>query len=104
MSHLHLELEPKSDSETHLRGLFAPVPTICSFFIFLPFIMVTLFFIFEVISYCDYVLKKPLIFDISIMLLMTVFWFSLRYLVTPPKEGRHQLKELGSYFTTIINS
>lgn len=105
MPHLHLELEPKSDSETHLRGLFGPEPTICSFFIFLPFIMVTLFFIFEAMSYSDYVLKNSITLDITIMLLMTFFWLSLYYLAkSTRKKGFAQIKELDSYFTIIINS
>lgn len=30
--HLHIELEPKSESETHIRGLFGPDPTLWTFF------------------------------------------------------------------------
>jgi len=71
--HLHLELEPTSDSETNIRGLFGADPTFCTFFTFLHFIIAALFFIFGAMSYSDYVLKNSITLDITIMLLMTFF-------------------------------
>ncbi|SDW81743.1 hypothetical protein [Flavobacterium degerlachei] len=103
--HLHLELEPKSDSETHIRGLFGPDPTLWTFFMFLHFIIAALFFVFGAMAYSDYILKNSLTLDVSIMVLMTVFWFSLYYLaMTIRKKGSQQMKELDTYFNTIINS
>lgn len=103
--HLHLELEPKSNSETHIRGLFGPDPTLWTFFIFLHFIIAGLFFIFGAMAYSDYVLKNSTTLDIAIMLLMTVFWFSLYYLAKSiRKKGSQQMNELHAYFNTIINS
>lgn len=103
--HLHLELEPKNDSETHIRGLFGPDPTLWTFFMFLHFIIAGLFFIFAAMAYSDYVLKTSMTFNLAIMLLMTIFWFSLYYLAKSiRKKGRLQMNELDSYFNTIINS
>ncbi|HEY4617522.1 MAG TPA: hypothetical protein VIH09_04955 [Flavobacterium sp.] len=103
--HLHLELEPKSDLETHIRGLFGPDPTLWTFFMFLHFIIASLFFIFGAMTYSDYVLKNSMILDVTIILLMTIFWFSLYYLAKSiRKKGRQQMNELDSYFNTIINS
>jgi hypothetical protein len=103
--HLHLELEPKSDSETHIRGLFGPDPTLWTFFMFLHFIIAGLFFIFGAMAYSDYILKNSITIDVSIMVLMTVFWFSLYYLAKSiRKKGSQQIKELDIYFNTIITS
>lgn len=103
--HLHLELEPKNDSETHIRGLFGPDPTLWTFFMFLHFIIAGLFFIFAAMVYSDYVLKTSMTFNLAIMLLMTIFWFSLYYLAKSiRKKGRQQMNELDAYFNTIINS
>ena len=103
--HLHLELEPKSDSETHIRGLFGPDPTLWTFFMFLHFVIAGVFFIFGAMAYSDYVLKIPTTLDITVMSLMTVFWFSLYYLAKSiRKKGHQQMKELDSYFSAIINS
>ena len=44
--HLHLELEPKSTTETHIRGLFGPDPTLWTFFMFLHFMIGGTFLIF----------------------------------------------------------
>ena len=37
--HLHLELESKSENETHIRGLFGPEPTLWTLFMFLHFMV-----------------------------------------------------------------
>jgi hypothetical protein len=103
--HLHLELEPKNDSETHIRGLFGPDPTLWTFFMFLHFIIAGLFFIFGAMAYSDYVLNNSTTLDITIMLLMTILWFSLYFLAKAIQgKGHQQMHELDTYFSTIINS
>lgn len=101
--HLHLELVPKSDSETHIRGLYGPDPTLWTFFMFLHFIIAGIFFIFGAIAYSDYILKNPTTFDITIMALMTFFWLILYSLAKSiRKKGNKQMNELDNYFNTII--
>jgi hypothetical protein len=100
---LHIELVPKGDFETHIRGLYGPDPTLWTFFMFLHFIIAGVFLIFSAIAYSDYVLKNPTTLDLTIMILMTVFWFSLYYLAKSiRKKGHHQMNELEICFNKII--
>ena len=103
--HLHLELEPKSDSETHIRGLYGPDPTLWTFFMFLHFIIAGIFLIFCAIAYSDYILKNSITLDLIIITLMTFFWFFLYYLAKSiRKKGHPQMNELENYFNTILES
>lgn len=103
--HLHLELEPKGETETHIRGLFGPDPTLWTFFMFLHFIIAGVFLIFGAMTYSDYVLKNSITLDIAIMIIMTCSWFFLYFLAKSiRKKGHPQMNELENYFNTIINS
>lgn len=103
--HLHLELEPKSDSETNIRGLYGPDPTLWTFFMFLHFIIASVFLIFGTIAYSNYILKNDITLNFTIMILMVVFWFFLYYLAKSiRKKGHQQMNELENYFNIIIQS
>jgi VIT1/CCC1 family predicted Fe2+/Mn2+ transporter len=103
--HLHLELVPKGNCETHIRGLYGPDPTLWTFFMFLHFIIAGVFLIFSAIAYSDYVLKNSTTLDLTIMALMVVFWFSLYYLAKSiRKKGHQQMNELETCFNTILKS
>ena len=78
--HLHLELEPKGETDTHIRGLYGPDPTLWTFFMFLHFIIAGVFLIFGAMTYSDYVLKNSITLDIAIMIIMTCSWFFLYFL------------------------
>lgn len=103
--HLHLELEPKSETETHIRGLYGPDPTLWTFFMFLHFVIAGVFLVFCAIAYSDSVLKNPITMDLAIMGLMTFLWFLLYYLAKSiRKKGYPQMNELEKYFHTILKS
>ena len=103
--HLHLELEPKGETDTHIRGLYGPDPTLWTFFMFLHFIIAGVFLIFGAMAYSDYVLKNSITLDIAIMVVMTCSWFFLYFLAKSiRKKGHPQMNELENYFNTIINS
>ncbi|SEG01676.1 hypothetical protein [Flavobacterium urumqiense] len=103
--HLHLQLEPKSDTETHIRGLFGPDPTLWTFFMFLHFIIAGVFIIFAGIAYSDYILKNSVTFDLTVMALMVFSWF-LMYLIAKQirQNGNNQMNELETLFLKIIKS
>jgi len=103
--HLHLELEPKGEKSTHIRGLYGPDPTLWTFFMFLHFIIAGVFLIFCAIAYSDYILKNSITIDIVIMALMVLFWFLLYYLAKSIREKGHpQMNELEKYFHSILKS
>lgn len=101
--HLHLELEEKSVSETHIRGLFGPDPTLWTFFMFLHFVIAGIFIIFGMIAYSNYSLKEPYMMDIITMFIMIVIWFLLYVIARQIREkGNVQMNELENEFLSII--
>lgn len=103
--HLHLELEPKGDNETHIRGLFGPDQSLWTFFMFLHFMVAGVFIIFGTIAYSNYVLKMPTTMNLIVMLLMVVVWFLLYFIAKQVRfKGNRQMKELETLFLKIIAS
>jgi hypothetical protein len=103
--HLHLELEPKENNKTHIRGLFGPDPTLWTLFMFLHFVVAGIFVIFSGIAYTDYVLKKPTTMDIIVMLLMLIVWFLLYFTAKQIRfKGNEQMNELERKFLEILES
>ena len=103
--HLHLELEAKSENETHIRGLFGPDPTLWTFFMFLHFIIAGVFLIFSGITYSNSVLNKSYTFDIVVLVLMVILWFLLYFIAKQIRSnGNNQTHELEKVFLEIIES
>jgi hypothetical protein len=103
--HLHLELEPKSTTETHIRGLFGPDPTLWTFFMFLHFMIGGTFLIFCGIAYSDYVLKSPVRNDLIVMTLMVIAWTLLYFIAKQIRSNGHQqMNDLEALFLEIIAS
>lgn len=103
--HLHLELEPKEDDSTHIRGLFGPEPTLWTLFMFLDFMVAGIFVIFSTIAYSNYVLKQPTTMDLVVMLLMLIVWFQLYFIARQIRfKGYAQMDELDGKFLAILES
>jgi hypothetical protein len=103
--HLHLEMEKKEETETHIRGLFGPDPTLWTFFMFLHFIIAGIFLIFCGILYTNYVLKTPLTTDYVVIGLMFVMWFLLYFIARQIRHnGNDQMHELEKLFKEILES
>ena len=103
--HLHLELEPKQDGGTHIRGLFDPDPTLWTLFMFLHFMVAGIFVIFSGIAYSDYVLKNSTTMDFVVMLLMVIVWFLLYFIAKQIRyKGNAQMNELEGKFLAILES
>mgnify|MGYP000846010405 CR=1 FL=1 len=101
--HLHLQLEPKTEKETHIRGLFGPDQTLWTFFMFLHFIVAGIFTIFAMFAYSNYTLKQPVTLDVLIMLLMVIVWFLLYFIAREVrKKGNEQMNEMERLFLKII--
>ena len=104
-AHLHLELEPKQDGGTHIRGLFGPDPTLWTLFMFLHFMVAGIFVIFSAIAYSNYVLKQPTTMNLVLMLLMVIVWFLLYFIAKQIRfRGNDQMNELEGKFLAILES
>ncbi|OAB27918.1 hypothetical protein SAMN05444395_103279 [Flavobacterium fryxellicola] len=103
--HLHIELEPTSTAETHIRGLYGPDPNLWTFFIFLHFITAGLFLIFGGIAYSNSILKQDTTFDFIVMILMVIVWFLLYFIAKQIRQnGNNQMEYLDDLFQEIVNS
>ena len=103
--HLHLELEAKSENETHIRGLFGPDPTLWTFFMFLHFIIAGVFLIFSGIAYSNSVLNKSYTLDLVVLVLMVISWFLLYFIAKQIRSnGNNQTHELEKVFLEILES
>ncbi|SHG07829.1 hypothetical protein SAMN05444396_104190 [Flavobacterium segetis] len=103
--HLHLELEAKSENETHIRGLFGPDPTLWTLFMFLHFVIAGIFLIFTGIAYSNSVLNKSYTSDFVVLTLMVLSWFLLYFIAKQIRSnGNDQTHELEKVFFKILES
>jgi hypothetical protein len=103
--HLHLELEPKDNNETHIRGLFGPEPTLWTLFMFFHFMVAGIFVIFSAIAYSNYMLKQPTTMNFVVMSMMVIVWFLLYFIAKQIRfKGNDQMNELETKFLDILES
>ena len=103
--HLHLELEPKDDNGTHIRGLFGPEPTLWTLFMFLHFMVAGIFVFYGGIAYSDYILKNSTTGDYTVMALMVFAWFLLYVIAKQIRSnGEKQMNDIEKVFSEIIES
>nr|WP_315251009.1 hypothetical protein [uncultured Flavobacterium sp.] len=103
--HLHLEMEPKGENQTHIRGLFGPDPGLWTFFMFLHFMIAGTFIIFCGIAYSDCILKKSTTGDFAVMSMMVFAWFLLYVIAKQIRSnGEKQMNDIEKVFLEIIES
>lgn len=101
--HLHLELEEKSENETHIRGLFGPDPTLWTLFMFFHFIVAGIFLIFGMFMYSNYTMDKSILINGIVMFLMVIIWFGLYFIAKQIRhQGNEQMNDLEKLFHQII--
>jgi len=74
---LHIEIEAIDDSCCFLKGLFGPNPTLWTMFMFIHFVIATLFIGFSVWAYSNHRLGEDMAIPVFLMTLMVLFWFIL---------------------------
>lgn len=103
--HLHLQLEPTNNNQTHIRGLFGPDQTLWTFFMFLHFIVAGIFTVFGMIAYSNYTLKLTYSTNLVVMALMFVIWFLLYFIAKQIRyKGNNQMNELENLFLVILEN
>lgn len=98
---LHLEIIDYEKGSL-IRGLFAPKPTIWTFFMFLHVIVAVCFMVFFVIAYSKWSIDVNYSFALGMCLAMVVLWFVLYFSGQFGKvKARNQMDELRIF---IINT
>ncbi|PCE65766.1 GTP-binding protein [Sediminicola luteus] len=102
---LHLEIEDREDSDgSLLRGLFGPKPTVWTLFMFLHFVVVTLFLILGAWGYSLWTLEKSPVWAVVGMFTMVVLWFLLYFGGRLGKNSRtDEMLELHAFMESIIH-
>lgn len=104
---LQLEIVDNDDGNSTIYGLFGPNPTLWTFFMFVHFMVATLFIIFGVWAYSNNTLDKPIGLQIGLMVFMVATWIALyifgRLGKRKGKPQMHQLHEFMLQHTKADN-
>ncbi|WP_062059470.1 hypothetical protein [Aquimarina longa] len=102
---LHLEIYNIGEGQPKLKGLFGPSPTVWTLFMFLHFIVVTLFIGAVVWMYVNMRLDKPYLLSIIIMIFLFVIWFILYFVGRIGRHvGKKEMRKLYFFMNNTINS
>lgn len=74
---LHLEIIPFEESSCDLFGLFGPSPNVWTLFMFVHFLVATLFIGMGVWAYSNYSLDNPMHIQLVVMFLLVIVWIAL---------------------------
>ncbi|TBN00885.1 GTP-binding protein [Hyunsoonleella flava] len=76
---LHLEIDEVDQSSSLLHGLYGPNPTVWTMFMFLHFVVASLFIAIGIWAYTNWSLKSDFMIQVSLMVLMVIIWFVLYF-------------------------
>ncbi|MEX6626388.1 GTP-binding protein [Tenacibaculum pacificus] len=100
---LQLEVEEVTETTSKIKGLFGPKPQVWTFFMFLHFVIATAFFIFGVVAYSNWSLKKTAILPIVMLVVLPIIWVVFYFVGTLGKAtGKKQMDELKSFAKILL--
>ncbi|GER59375.1 GTP-binding protein [Patiriisocius marinus] len=96
---LHLEIYKIESQPTIIKGLYGPNPTVWTMFMFLHFVVGTLFIGAGVWMYTNIALGDPFIFPIVALITLFIMWFVLYFSGRLGKQaGKKEMLQLQAYF------
>ncbi|WP_288955975.1 GTP-binding protein [uncultured Polaribacter sp.] len=102
---LHFEVVKVDEYSSAIKGLFGPKPQVWTLFMFVHFVVATMFLGFGVMTYVRYRLDESLIFPIAMLVTLPLIWILLYFLGKIGKDtGKNQMKELHDLVIGIINN
>lgn len=100
---LDLEISSFETGKTVLRGLFGPKPAVWTMFMFLHFIVGTIFIGAVVWVYSKASLGEPITVQITILVLLVIVWFVLYFAGRMGKSaGRDEMKVLHRFMRDTL--
>lgn len=101
---LHLEITEKDEMECELSGLFGPSPAVWTMFMFIHFIVATLFVGTGIWAYSNYSLDNSSSLQILLMCLLVITWFVLYFIGKMGKaSGKKEMQELYDFMSKTLN-
>ena len=100
---LHLEIIQLDEKRSTLYGLFGPSPTVWTLFMFLHFLVGTLFIGFAVWAYSNYSLGNPFHLQTTLMVLLILCWFALYFGGRIGKStGNKEMRALDKFMREVL--
>jgi len=102
---LHLEIDEVDDISCKLYGVFGPNPTLWTFFMFVHFIVATLFIIIGIWAYSSASLDKNYHIQVGLMVLLVLIWFVLYFAGrSGKKKGEPQMQQLLDFMQNVLTA
>ena len=100
---LHLEINEMENGNSLLYGLFGPSPAVWTMFMFLHFLVASLFIAFGIWAYTNWSLGTPYILPLSLGILMMVIWVLLYFAGGIGKaSGKKEMWQLKDFMDEVI--
>lgn len=100
---LHLELYQEADANPKLHGVYGPNPTLWTFFMFIHFVIGTLFIALGVWTYVNQSLEKSYGLQLAGMGLLLTVWIALYVFGRiGKKHGKPQIVQLHQFITAVL--
>ncbi|MDX1364191.1 GTP-binding protein [Arenibacter latericius] len=100
---LQIEIVDQEEDGSIVYGLFGPNPTLWTFFMFIHFVVATLFIIIGTWAYSSHALEKPYGLQIGLMIFMVIIWIALYFFGRAGKrKGKPQMQLLHQYLMQRI--
>lgn len=102
---LHLQIDEVDSSKCRVYGVFGPNPTLWTFFMFVHFVIATLFIILGIWAYSSASLDKSYGLQLGLMGIIVVIWFVLYFFGRSGKQkGNPQMHEQYSFMMKVLNT
>jgi hypothetical protein len=101
---LHLEVNDLSENSTKMYGLFGPNPTVWTMFMFLHFVVATVFFVFGIWAYSNWSLEQSYAIQLFLTLMTVVIWFALYFFGRLGRlRGKPQMQDLNAFMEQTLS-
>ena len=99
----HLEISSFEKGKSTIHGVFGPSPTLWTFFMFIHFVIGTLFLILGALAYSKYSLNQPITPLLIGMACLVLLWIGLYVFGRLGKaKGKPQMQQLRQYADTLF--
>lgn len=102
--HLHLEIiSQEEEKKTRVKGLFGPKPQVWTFFMFLHFVVATLFIGCCIWVYVGSTLEKTNVFPIVMMVVLPIVWITLYLFGRLGRDfGKKQILKMQTFLIEVL--
>lgn len=101
---LHLEIDEVDENSSLIHGLFGPNPTVWTMFMFLHFIVASLFIALSIWAYTNWKLEKDFMIQVSFMVLMVIIWFTLYFAGSIGRNSsKKEMHDLHDFMEATLN-